>query len=169
MGTFGSHPTPSHRGAGMPKIIISEKLIELDLEADSKEQAIRVLADKLSALGYVKEGYYENVIQREKDYPTGLPSVIPVAVCHTEAQYVNRSSMAVGTLRRPVAFSEMGTPERSVMAEIIFLIALNDPKDQVPWLKKMAGIFKNKEALTHIKTATNKRKLASYLKSLLIG
>ena len=150
----------------MSEIIIDEKMIELALVANTKETAIKALADKLKELDYVKDGYFENVIKREKDFPTGLPTVIPVAICHTEAQYVNQSALAVATLATPVGFREMGTPDRDVQAEIIFLLALNDPKDQVPWLKKMVTIFKSKEALQTIKTANDKAVLAEYLKTL---
>ena len=153
----------------MAEVVISEKLIELALDVPSKEQAIRILADNLYALDYVKEGYYENVVRREKEFPTGLPSVIPISVCHTEAQYVNQSSMAVGTLAHPIEFQEMGTPERTVRAEIVFLLALNDPKDQVPWLKKMASVFKNREALETIRDAKSKPELAEYLRGLLLS
>ena len=91
---------------------------------------------------------------REETYPTGLPTSIPVAVCHTEARFVRRSALAVGTLATPIRFQEMGTPERQVDAEIIFLLALADPKDQYR-AKKMAGVFKDRAALAAIRDATS--------------
>jgi len=150
----------------MAEIIISEKLIKLGMTETSKEEAIRALAAGLYANDYVREGYVENVIKREEIYPTGLPTSIPVALCHTEAQYVKQSAMAVGTLATPVAFLEMGTPERTVDAEIIFLLALNDPKQQVPWLKKMAAVFKDNALLKSIRHADDPLKLAEMLKNL---
>ena len=150
-------------------VIIDEKLIELGLDASTREEAIKVVADKLYALDYVNPGYYENVVKREQEFPTGLPSVIPVAVCHTEAQYVKQSAMGVATLAHPIEFREMGTPERSVQAEIIFLIALNDSKQQVPWLKKMAGVFKSEATLRAIKESKNPAQLAAYLQDLFLN
>lgn len=153
----------------MAEIIISEKLIKLGMTETSKEEAIRALAAGLYADDYVREGYAENVIKREEVYPTGLPTSIPVALCHTEAQYVKQSAMAVGTLAAPIAFLEMGTPERTVDAEIIFLLALNDPKQQVPWLKKMAAVFKDEALLKSIRHADDPLKLAEMLKNLFQG
>ncbi len=153
----------------MAEIVINETLIELGVDVPSKEQVIRILADKLYFFNYVKDGYYENVIRREKDFPTGLPTVIPISVCHTEAQYVNQSALALGTLAHPIEFQEMGTPERTVQAEIVFLLALNDPKEQVPWLKKMASVFKNREALETIRDASSKVDLAGYLRKLFLS
>jgi len=150
----------------MAEIILSEELIRIGLTETVKEDAIRRLADGLYALDYVREGYVENVIKREAAFPTGLPTTIPVAICHTEAQYVKQSALAVGTLVTPIAFMEMGTPERTVNAEIIFLLALNDPKQQVPWLRKMVAIFKDQATLTRIRDAKDPLKLLEMLKNL---
>lgn len=150
----------------MAEVILSEDLIQLGIAETQKEDVIKILSDKLKAKGYVKDGYYENVIKREKDFPTGLPTVIPVALCHTEAQYVNQSAMAVGTLAQPVEFHEMGTPERNIQAEIIFLLALKDPKDQITYLKKMVTVFKSKETLEAIRDSQDPVELITLLKEI---
>jgi PTS system galactitol-specific IIA component len=150
----------------MAEIVLSEELIKIGMTETTKEDAIRRLADGLYTLDYVREGYVENVIKREETFPTGLPTSIPVAICHTEAQYVKQSALAVGTLITPIAFMEMGTPERTVNAEIIFLLALNDPKQQVPWLRKMVTIFKDQATLKRIRDAEDPLKLVEMLKSL---
>jgi PTS system galactitol-specific IIA component len=150
----------------MAEVILSEDLVELGITETKKEDVIKILADKMMAKGLVKDGYYENVVKREEDFPTGLPTVIPVALCHTEAKYVNQSAMAVGTLAQPVAFHEMGTPERDIMAEIIFLLALKDPKDQISYLKKMVTVFKSKVTLEAIRDATDKKALIAFLKEI---
>ena len=150
----------------MSEIIIDEKLIIVNLKAETKEEALKILADNFYKYDYVKDGYYENVIKREKDFPTGLPTIIPVAICHTEAQYVKQGALAMATLAKPIPFGEMGTPDREISAEIIFLLALNDPKDQVPWLKKMVTIFKSKDTLLSIKNETSRAELANLLNNL---
>jgi PTS system galactitol-specific IIA component len=150
----------------MGNIVISEKLVEIGIETSSKAEAIKILADKLKALDYVNEGYYENVMKREEVFPTGLPTVIPIALCHTEAQFVKQSALAVGTLKSPIEFQEMGTPENHLKVEVIFLMALNDPKDQVPWLQKMVLAFKDKETLEKIRDSVDQKGLSDYLLQL---
>lgn len=149
----------------MAEIIISEKLIKLKMTETSKEEAIKALAAGLYALDFVREGYVENVLKREETFPTGLPTSVPMAVCHTEAQYVKQSALAVGTLVTPIPFQEMGTPERTVNAEIILLVALNDPKQQVPFLKKLSTLFKDHDALVIIRDAQDPQKLVELLKA----
>jgi len=152
----------------MEKVIVSEELMEINLDAPSKETAIKILADKLKALDCVTDDYYENVIKREKKFPTGLPTVIPIAMCHTEREFVKQSALAVGTLKNPIEFQEMGTPDRFVKAEIIFLLALNDPKDQVAWLRKMMTVFKSREVMDKIKSSGNKKELTDIIKNYLL-
>ena len=150
----------------MPPILIDEHLVHVGMAETAKEAAIRSLAQGLYDLDCVDQGYLENVLAREEIYPTGLPSWIPVAVCHTEARFVKRSALAVGTLASPIAFEEMGTPERTVAAEIIFLLALADPKEQVPWLKKMAGVFKDQNTLAAIRDARDAPALVQLLNAV---
>ena len=150
----------------MAEVILSVDLIQLGITEAHKEEVIKILADKLQDKGYVKDGYYESVLKREKDFPTGLPTVIPVALCHTEAQYVNQSAMAVGTLAQPVEFHEMGTPERQIQVEIIFLLALKNSKDQTAYLKKMITVFKSQETLEAIRDAKDPTELAAFLKGI---
>lgn len=150
----------------MAKVVIHEDLVELGLSVATKEEAIKILANRLSAFDCVYDDYYDNIIAREKNYPTGLPSVIPVAVCHTEAKYVKQSAIAVATLTQPLSFREMGSPDRFIQAEIIFLIAISDPNDQVPWLKKMARVFKSKEMLEQIKNSGTKQEIVDLLQQV---
>ena len=152
----------------MADVIVRKELMEIDLDAPDKETALKILADKLYALDYVTDDYYENVIRRERSFPTGLPTIIPIAMCHTEMEFVKKSALAVGTLKNPVEFQEMGFPERVVNAEIIFLLALNDPKDQVAWLRKMMLVFKSKEVMEKIKFSKDAKELTDVIREFLL-
>lgn len=152
----------------MGKVIISEDLVQTNIKAASKEEVIRVLAEKLKAKKYVDDGYYDKVIQREKNYPTGLPTIIPIALCHTERESVLKSALAVGTLEQPVDFQQMGSPELTVKAEIVFLLALNDPKDQIPWIMKLTSVFKEKENMEKVRFAKSDKDLAKICKELFL-
>lgn len=152
----------------MGKVIISEDLVQTNIKAASKEEVIKVLADKLKAKKCVDDGYYDKVIQREKNYPTGLPTIIPIALCHTERESVLKSALAVGTLEQPVDFQQMGSPELTVKAEIVFLLALNDPKDQIPWIMKLTSVFKEKENMEKVRFAKSDKELAGICKELFL-
>jgi PTS system galactitol-specific IIA component len=147
----------------MAEVALSTSLIALAIDEAKKEAVLQILADKLNAGGYVRDGFYEAVLHREKEYPTGLPSVIPVALCHTKAEYVIQNAMAVGTLSQPVSFSEMGNPEHHIQAEIVFLLALKNPNNQIRYLNKLVSILKDQTALETIRDARNEAELATFL------
>ena len=69
------------------KIDISNVLI--DLEASTNEEALSKLSDQMYQNGYVKESYKDAVIERERSFATGLPTVYcSVAIPHTDIQHV---------------------------------------------------------------------------------
>lgn len=147
----------------MSFVEFNQDLVALGVQAEQKETVIKILSDKLFAQGFVKDTFYQNVLDREAVFPTGLPTIIPMAICHTESEHVYSSAIAVGTVASPVTFQEMGTPERTVMAEIVFVIALKNPKDQVPWLQKMMTVFKDEVILTTIRDADDPDELVRFL------
>jgi galactitol PTS system EIIA component len=150
----------------MSNAIFSADLIQLKIEATTKEEVIKILSDKLYEQGFTKDTFYENVLKREEDCPTGLPTIIPMAICHTESEHVNSSAIAFGNLVTPVAFHEMGSLENEVMAEMLFVIALKDPKDQIPLLKKMMQLFQDEETLVTLRNADNVEDLVKYLNNI---
>lgn len=148
----------------MDAIQYDPRLIEIKLKAATQEDVLKALADDLKTLDYVQPDFYEHVIEREKNFPTGLPTYIPMALCHTEAQYVKQAAVCLATLETPVDFHEMGTPENIIKAQMVFLIAMKNPKDQVPWLRKMMDFVKDKKALEFIRDADDKKALADFLR-----
>ena len=117
--------------------LLTEELVFLDVEADSDEGLIRTLAAEAERLGYVKAGWADAVIRRERIYPTGLPTeVMKVAVPHAmERDQVNTPVIIVATLKRPVNFKEMGD----------------------------VGMFSDAGAMTDVKNARSKEDLISVL------
>lgn len=151
----------------MGNILIDKRLMAVKLNCQTKEEVLSALSQKLQKLDMVTEDFQVHLLEREENFPTGLLASIPLALCHTEAQYVKQGAMCAASLAHPVEFHEMGNPDGIVNAEIVFLLALNDPKEQVPWLKKMASIFKDENALKTIKNASSVEELAEFLGSVL--
>jgi len=133
------------------KIIFHEGLVEINLKAKSDKEVINILGKRLLDYGYVDIKFVESVLKRERDFPTGIPSVIPVAIPHTNAEYCRQSAFAVGVLKNQVVFHEMGFPQNSLPVEIVFLLAVAEPKEQVHWLSRFMNILKNEAALREIR------------------
>ncbi len=149
----------------MNPIVIDPELILISLDVNNQEEGISALARLLNKKELVKPGFEQHVVEREKVYPTGLPTLIPVAICHTDAEFVNQSALAIATLKKPVVFSEMGNPDGKLNVEVIFVLALNDPKEQVVWLQKLVVLFQNEGSLAAIRNAVSAEMLVDYLKT----
>ncbi len=146
----------------MINLILDEQLVEVNVEAQDREEVIRMLSGKMNACDFVEKGFEQAVLAREKQYPTGLPTKIPVALCHVEAEYVKQTAMAVATLKKPVEFHNMGDPQAVLDVEIVFLLTILDPKQQVFYLRKLMELFKD-GTLPSLKAAKTKKEVVALL------
>lgn len=120
-----------------------QELIIDPLEAESSEDAIRKIGAVLTANGYTDSSYTQSVVEREANFPTGLP--LPdavIAIPHaTPAGNVFKDSIAVARLAKPVKFHSMEDPEQEVSVNLIFLLALKDSHSHLDMLKKLFTVF----------------------------
>jgi PTS system galactitol-specific IIA component len=125
---------------------LDKNLVMIDLEASSKEQVLEKLGNQLMENGYVKDGFVESILQREKAFPTGLPTEpFGVAIPHTDGDMVNVSKIAFASLKNPVKFFAMGRSDEMVDVKLIFMLALKTPEDQLDMLQKLVSMFQNPE------------------------
>ncbi|EDS72762.1 phosphoenolpyruvate-dependent sugar phosphotransferase system, EIIA 2 [Anaerofustis stercorihominis DSM 17244] len=137
--------------------MLKKEYILRDMDCSNSEEAIRMLADVLEKDGAVKDTFCKAVVDREKEYPTGLPAVaFDVAVPHTTDSHVNRPSIAVGFLSKPVMFRQMGSPEIELYPEVILMLAISDPEKQLVLLKKLMVFLQDENALKSLKASSTK-------------
>ena len=92
--------------------LLDEELVILDADVKTAEDCIRLGGTIFYEKGYVKDGYTQAVIDREKVYPTGLPGKgVAIAIPHTNNTYVNKPAVGVIVPREPVRFCAMGTKD----------------------------------------------------------
>ena len=90
-------------------IILKKELILLDIDVKDKLDVLEIMADNLHRLGYVKDTYKKAVIEREKVFATGLPTLIGgVAIPHTDIQHVDIPAISIARLNKAVDFVIMG-------------------------------------------------------------
>ena len=149
--------------------MIDLDLVLLDMEAKTCSDVISSLGKLMMDKNYVKDSYIDAVIEREEELPTGLNiGNFYVAIPHTDSNHVNKSSIAIATLKTPVEFREMINPDGKINVQLVFLLAVKDPKEQVTLLKSLMSVFKNKELLIKIKDAKDKSEVAQLLKDIII-
>lgn len=139
---------------------IFKELIMYGVEAKDAEDAIRQVGQKFLQEGYVKDTYIDAVVEREKVFATGLAlDGISIAMPHTDIIHVNKPGVTVAKLAHPVEFEHMGEPGRKVEAEMLFMMAITNPEDQIGTITRVLGVFQNKEALQAFKAASSEEEL----------
>lgn len=144
----------------MEKVYLDENLVfpNLDLKTDVEVESF--LADELKKTGYVKDGYKKALLEREKEFPTGLPSSAPaVAIPHANADLVNKTTLAIATLKHNVEFKNMANIEESVSVKIVIMLVISEPHSQVEMLQKIVEIVQDEELRRKITNTDSKEKL----------
>ncbi|MFY9218446.1 MAG: PTS sugar transporter subunit IIA [Tepidanaerobacteraceae bacterium] len=148
--------------------LINADIIMLNLENVDKTKVLTVMANRLIDKGYVKESYLPAVLNREEEYPTGLPTNgVGVAIPHADTKHVLKPGIAVATLKDPVKFNVMGNPEQEIDVKLLFMLAIKEPEVQVNILKKLVSIFQAKELLIKLISINCEKELVDILNSLL--
>lgn len=147
--------------------LLDERLIVLNADVNSSEDCIRLLADRFEEYGYVKPGYGDAVIEREKSLPTGLPGkVFNIAIPHTNNSLVIKPAVGVIIPRKPVEFRMMGNKETVLSCNIVMPLVVKDSKQQIGMLKKIMKIIQDSELLKRMQDSESKEDILSCLSSL---
>lgn len=98
--------------------LITADLVDVDLAAQTKQDAARSLAERMAAAGRVSDldGFLADVAAREAQMPTGLDGGIGIPHCRSE--HVTAPTLAFGHSSRGIDF---GAPDGP--ADLVFLIA----------------------------------------------
>lgn len=138
--------------------LLREDLIFFNVKADDWQEILKILSDHLNDSGYVKDTFYNALVEREKKFPTGLPTDgIKVAIPHADPIHVNKNAIAIAILDKPVKFREMGKFEGSVDCELVFMLAIKNPDEQLKVLQNFMDIFMDSKLLLKIKNAKTKK------------
>ncbi|MEY4263005.1 MAG: hypothetical protein RLY88_713 [Actinomycetota bacterium] len=102
----------------MTNAVTTADFVIVDIQANTKEEATRQLAERLKAAGRITEieGYLAAVAKREEHFPTGIEGGI--AIPHAQSDLVVVPSVAVATSSTGIDFGADDGP-----SNLIFLIA----------------------------------------------
>ena len=147
--------------------LLNEEIIILDADVETAEDAIRMAGELFEKHGYVQEGYANAVIEREKEFPTGLPGKgINIAIPHTNNKLVNNPAVGVIVPKKPVQFCMMGMKDTVLDCELILPLVVKDAHQQIDMLKKMMHVISDGELLRKLKDSKSKTEIVSLLSTL---
>lgn len=128
---------------------MSSKNIYLAAEgsAGNWEEAIRICGKCMMEQGSVGQDFVEACIEREREYPTGLPSNIPVAIPHSKAKGIKENCICFLRLDHPVRFYRMDDSEQYCDTKLIFNLAIQEADDHLEFLQKLMKFVLDEEVL----------------------
>lgn len=151
---------------------IREETCYVGIEAETDEEALAVLADRLYKLGIVNEKFKENVILRERNFSTGLPlEGYKAAIPHTDACFVNETRICVGVLKKPVDFRVMGNPDgEKIPVRLVIMLAIKEEHVQLQVLKELINlVIQNKNMIEKLIQAKEGKDIYEVLKKQLVS
>lgn len=131
-----------------------EDLILVAPQADTASDLITLMGKLVLDKGYVLPTFSQAVIEREKNYPTGLSTeCLNFAVPHTDACHVIQQAVVVAKLAHPIPFAAMGMQDDMIPVDCVFLLLLKKDGAQVPLLQKLMNMCSDEQATTQLKQA----------------
>lgn len=145
---------------------LKESLITIGLEAADYEDVMKKMGAMLTEQGYTKESFVQALIEREREFPTGLDiNGVGVAIPHTDVRHVNRAATAIATLEEPVEFVQMGTEDEPVGTKLIFMLAVDDPKGHLEQLQRIIAMIQDQDVLKSLIDAKEKSKIIEIIRA----
>ena len=130
---------------------IEPDLILTDLEVADRWEAIDRLSELMLKKKYVTNEYASKTKEREEGFPTALPTEpVGVAIPHTWAEICLEPAVAVGFLKKPIPWLEMGTKDKLRDVQIVLLLSITEPEKQVHFLKVIIDYFVKPENIANL-------------------
>ncbi len=127
---------------------ILDNVIVLRVNKPTCEEVLGELSEAATKAGYAKPGYHKAILEREAKYPTGLHiPLIEVAIPHADAEWAIKPSLTIGILENPVAFGSMDGSGGDVMAGLVFMLTIEEPKDHINFLRAFSTVMGQPEIL----------------------
>lgn len=118
--------------------------------------------------GFARPGFSEALIQREEEYPTGLPMQIPLAIPHAYPEFVIQPGVGVALLDPPVSFREMGGEEDQWLSvRLVVLMLATQEIAHTSDLSAIIRIFKGTEWFDQFANAATPEALSDCFRSRL--
>jgi len=154
----------------MAKPIVSENLIIVngDGKCTTPEQVIVLLCERLAREGYVGPSYAQHVLEREKRFPTALPTLpYATAIPHADARCVKETGVAVAVLGKPVPFRAMESPDDYLHVRVVLLLAVAQATQQTSMLQWVCEVLNQQELVAQLASAKSPKAVMTVLDGLL--
>ncbi|MFP7171418.1 PTS sugar transporter subunit IIA [Terribacillus sp. 7520-G] len=144
----------------MADFYLGANLVFLQMSG-AREDILREMAENLVKEDLVEASFVSGIIEREKEYPTGLPtgSSISVAIPHTDIEHVKRNAISIAVLKEPASFRVMGESSMETPVSIIFMLAMKESHAQLSLLKDLMTFLQDEAMLRDLYDSATKEEV----------
>lgn len=137
--------------------LVRTEHILVNMHASDAFSAIQGLNETLVRTGHTTPEFGEDACERERTFPTGLPTQpVAIAIPHADPDHVNASAVAIASLDAPVTFAQMGTDGSTVLeVHALFLLAIKEREKQVEMIQQLMSVIQNQTLLAGILAAAS--------------
>ncbi|MBM0065942.1 PTS sugar transporter subunit IIA [Alkalicoccobacillus gibsonii] len=142
--------------------ILQSNFIQFDMKAQTKNQVLEQLIEQLAASGMVtsKQGFLEDVLEREKLGPTGIGSGI--AIPHGKSIHVNEAAIAIGRMVDVIEWESLD--DQPVKTIILFAVPESDHQNtHLKLLAKVASSLANEKTCYIVLYSNDKEEIIEAL------
>ena len=133
----------------------------VQLEVSDADAALLKIADAAVAEGFARPSFPAALVERERRFPTALPTIPPVAIPHADAEHVIQPGFAIATLSKPVEFRVMGSDDDRVGVDIIIALLVTEPDKQVAILGSLIELVQQANWAAPFREAVSPTDLSS--------
>ena len=132
--------------------LFKPELVFFDFEATDRFDFFKQMEASLKEMGYIKDSWYDAIVEREKNFATGLQfETIAVALPHVDPEHLIKPYIAVIKPKKPIVFEGMAGIGGEIPAELIVNLGLTEHAEgQVAVLQALMGVFLEADAVKDI-------------------
>ncbi len=141
--------------------LIGPELVHVGVDVSSRDDLFALMARRLQECGRTRESFLQGLVDREKNYPTGLPVNGGVAIPHTDAEHVISDAISIATLATPVGFREMaGVDDTEIPVDVVFMLALSGSGDHLEVLQKIIQCIQDSGFMASLRASHSAAEIA---------
>lgn len=124
--------------------LLDKDLIVLHSNVQHYSDVFKELGQTMIDKGYANENYIEGLLERESNFPTGIPTeTIGIALPHTDASFVKESKIGLLVLENPVKFGVMGGDGEETDVKIVFLLGCSEGNQHLQALQNVIELIQD--------------------------
>lgn len=135
-----------------------------ELSCKDRNELLSHLSTILEDNGNVKESFYQALIDREANFPTGLEAKeVNIAIPHADAVHVNKPAIVIAKLKDTIDFNCMIDLNKDIPVKLVFLLAITKPELQVNLLQQLMGLIESEDKINTILNASESEDVINLL------